>query len=89
MESFYLIDTKPLPFVCHPLFAHSPIIHYMVFKKNKMSTNAYSIFFFLFDLKQTLQKSDAIDTKCTLSKCTHLTKNKTDLVLVQYFFLTF
>lgn len=58
-------------------------------KKNKMSTNAYSIFFFLFDLKQTLQKSDAIDTKCTLSKCTHLTKNKTDLVLVQYFFLTF
>lgn len=31
MESFYLTDTKPLPFVCHPQFAHSSVINYMVF----------------------------------------------------------
>lgn len=60
MESFYLIDTKPLPFVCHPLFAHSPVIHYMVLKKQYV--NKCIQYFLLFDLKQTLHKSDAIDT---------------------------
>lgn len=59
MESFYLTDTKPLPFVCHPLFAHSSVIHYMVFT-NAICQQIHMVL--LFDSKQTLHKSDATDS---------------------------
>lgn len=60
MESFYLTDTKPLPFVCHPLFAHSSVIHYMFFTNAICQQNIWH--FLLFDSKQTLHKSDATDS---------------------------
>lgn len=71
MESFYLTDTKPLPFVCHPLFAHSSVIHYMFFYKCNMSTNTYGTFFYLIRNRLCTNQMQQV-----VSKHAHLTKNK-------------
>lgn len=60
MESFYLTDTKPLPFVCHPLFAHSSVIHYMVFT-NAICQQIHMVLSFIW-FETDFAQSDATDS---------------------------
>lgn len=71
MESFYLTDTKPLPFVCHPLFAHSSVIHYMFFTNAICQQIHMALFFYLIRNRLCTNQMQQI-----VSKHAHLTKNK-------------